>query len=269
MRFNDKRTCLEFIRDGEIKTEILINKPSWDLGRRELMKHDIIDSFKVALPYCRFGDKIQYITLPFHNAFERSKIKIAEIIEKEELKDHGTFILQSDKDITKTIFYWINKEKNSNAFEAIFFSFARGLGMTAVDFCVQYKRVSEKEEDGVDVNYFVGGYYDKYNLSYKNVTSEWIAMIGFLKYCEIETRVLAPKEKYRKDGVRYFNEEKFKIEVLDCTWFTNLVVSGAFSVSGHLRWQPTKVNGEWTKKLIWINEFEKHGYHRKAKTFKQ
>lgn len=39
---------------------------------------------------------------------------------------------------------------------------------------------------------------------------------------------------------------------------------------GHWRLQPFKKDGEWTYKMIWINDFEKQGYTRKAgilKTF--
>jgi hypothetical protein len=36
-------------------------------------------------------------------------------------------------------------------------------------------------------------------------------------------------------------------------------------VSGHFRLQPKKSNGEWTKELIWIDEFGKTGYTSNAK----
>ena len=48
---------------------------------------------------------------------------------------------------------------------------------------------------------------------------------------------------------------------MDCTWFTTIVRNECFSVRGHFRLQPQKDNtGNWTKELIYINEFQKHGY---------
>lgn len=47
----------------------------------------------------------------------------------------------------------------------------------------------------------------------------------------------------------------------DSKWYTEINNNEAFRVSGHFRLQPY---GDGTKRLIWINEFTKNGYHRKA-----
>ena len=47
----------------------------------------------------------------------------------------------------------------------------------------------------------------------------------------------------------------------DSKWYTELSNDESFKVSGHFRLQPY---GDGTQKLIWINEFTKNGYHRKA-----
>lgn len=44
-------------------------------------------------------------------------------------------------------------------------------------------------------------------------------------------------------------------------WYTEISNDESFKVSGHFRLQPY---GDGTKRLIWINEFTKNGYHRKA-----
>lgn len=88
---------------------------------------------------------------------------------------------------------------------------------------------------------------------------------AFLKYVPIETKILGPKKKDKLFGCKYLNETNSEIEIIDSTWFTNLIKSDAFKVRGHFRLQPKKKEGEWTKELIWINEFEKSGYTRKAK----
>lgn len=51
-------------------------------------------------------------------------------------------------------------------------------------------------------------------------------------------------------------------------WFTNLIVSGAFGVSGHLHWYYYGP-GKKEKKLIWVDEYQKQGYTRKAKVKQQ
>lgn len=87
--------------------------------------------------------------------------------------------------------------------------------------------------------------------------------LNFIEHCEIEQKLLKPKEKYRNAGQKYYNESKSDIKILDCRWFTELLRDTPFTVRGHLRWQ---FHGEGRKgrKLIWIDEFQKEGYHRKA-----
>lgn len=82
----------------------------------------------------------------------------------------------------------------------------------------------------------------------------------FKRYADIETTTL-PANKIIKDfDCKYENSTNRDIKILDSKWFTSLVKSDAFKVRGHFRLQPHKVGGEWTKKLIWINDFEKSGY---------
>jgi len=89
----------------------------------------------------------------------------------------------------------------------------------------------------------------------------------FKKYAEVETKII--KGESRIDGKRnekIINSLKSNIIYLDSKWFTNIVKSDGFKVSGHFRLQPKKNDvGEWTKEIIWINDFEKTGYTSKAK----
>lgn len=86
----------------------------------------------------------------------------------------------------------------------------------------------------------------------------------FIHNCDTEQKIVKPNEKHRENGNRHFNESKSDIIFLDCSWFTELIRDHPFHVKGHLRWQ---VHGEKNRKrkLIWINEFEKSGYQRRAK----
>lgn len=56
-----------------------------------------------------------------------------------------------------------------------------------------------------------------------------------------------------EDGLSYFT--------FDSKWYTEICNNSDFKVSGHFRLQPY---GDGSRKLIYINEFVKHGYHRKA-----
>ena len=49
--------------------------------------------------------------------------------------------------------------------------------------------------------------------------------------------------------------------LFDSKWYTEISNNESFLVSGHFRLQPY---GDGSRKLIWINEFTKNGYHRKA-----
>jgi hypothetical protein len=61
------------------------------------------------------------------------------------------------------------------------------------------------------------------------------------------------------------NETGIDVKVLDSRWFTTICRDEGFLVSGHFRLQPCKdEQGEWTRKLIYINPYAKHGYHRLA-----
>lgn len=86
----------------------------------------------------------------------------------------------------------------------------------------------------------------------------------FKKYAKVEIKHVEPGERIKDISCKYVNDTKLGITYMDSKWFTTLVKSDAFKVRGHFRLQPKKVNGEWTKEIIWINDFEKSGYTRKA-----
>lgn len=84
------------------------------------------------------------------------------------------------------------------------------------------------------------------------------------KWAEVEiaeVKTLIKKEvKVKKktiivsdDGISYFT--------FDSKWYTEVCNNNDFNVSGHFRLQPY---GDGSRRLIYINEFVKHGYHRKA-----
>jgi hypothetical protein len=96
------------------------------------------------------------------------------------------------------------------------------------------------------------------------IFQSYLSILFFIEFCEIETKVLSPKEKTKIAGQKYYNEQgKSPVTILDCRWFTELIRNAPFGVRGHLRWQRCG-EGRSKRKLIWIDSFEKKGYHRRA-----
>lgn len=94
-------------------------------------------------------------------------------------------------------------------------------------------------------------------------------IILFKKYASVELDIIeAGKKKEVKNVERekVINEMGIDVIMLDSSWFREIIRKEGFKVRGHFRLQPYKnEKGEWTRKIIYIEEFEKHGYHRKAK----
>ncbi len=86
-----------------------------------------------------------------------------------------------------------------------------------------------------------------------------VMSLAFFKFADIEIKYVNGRKKFHDQTCKYVNDTNQDIQIMDCKWFTTLVHSDAFKVSGHLRLQPCG-EGMKDKKLIWINEFGKHGY---------
>ena len=121
-------------------------------------------------------------------------------------------------------------------------------------------------DDNILHSYGVKGLYK--GLTEKEYMTKWtwhiLGLIAFKKYAQVEIVESKARTKIHAQGCKYLNETDLDIEYLDSKWFTSLVNSKGFKVGGHFRLQPKKKEGEWTKELIWINDFEKKGYNRKA-----
>lgn len=198
-----------------------------------------------------------YVTKPFSDAIEKAAPKILYEVNyfTNEKSDCGIIFHQN-----KFTMYLTNPK--DKIVKALFFGFNKH---SLTSFCIL-------QNDGK----YMGRYYRSENG--KDVHDEemlvgWtlgqLVTLYFIHNCEIETKVLAPNEKHRQDGVRFFNESKNPFTILSCHWFTELIRTTPFNVKGFLRWQAC--GKEWRqRKLIWVEGFEKKGYHRKAqKTINQ
>lgn len=69
------------------------------------------------------------------------------------------------------------------------------------------------------------------------------------------------KKETKKKKAQEVAKPGLDFYTFDSKWYTEISNDESFKVSGHFRLQPY---GDGTKRLIWINEFTKNGYHRKA-----
>ena len=121
-------------------------------------------------------------------------------------------------------------------------------------------------------NLVTSGHPNESYFANKSLSKTWLSdksfdillLMYFKKYAQVEIVESKARTKIHAQGCKYLNETDLDIEYLDSKWFTSLVNSKGFKVGGHFRLQPKKKEGEWTKELIWINDFEKKGYNRKA-----
>ena len=89
----------------------------------------------------------------------------------------------------------------------------------------------------------------------------------FLRYADTEiVKVYGQQKRYVPDGKDYIdNRSGVLVKYIDSRWLREIIRTEGFKVRGHFRLQPFKdEDGEWDRKLIYINEYEKHGYHRRA-----
>lgn len=107
--------------------------------------------------------------------------------------------------------------------------------------------------------------------------SAWYIFLLFKKYANVETYLIEAGQKQfmevdfspidcKTPEHKAKNEPGINVTVLDSLWYTTICREEGFMVSGHFRLQPCKDSqGHWTRKIIYIAAYEKHGYHRQAR----
>jgi hypothetical protein len=258
MKINYKSTALWFLDDPD-KMEFDIPEPHIPMTEAEklVFGHSFRDAFKPAIGM--FKDKIQYVSDPFMEAYMKNRHKLSKVFDKEEIEASGTLIWKHGS-FTFTTFYYIKTEGQGDAWAANWM-FAQFSKHTDNDFQSLDVMITEY---GDSTKEFMWEGHHKEGASRLYYLSFLVSFICFLKYVELETKVVNSGKKDYHAGEKYLNETRHNIEILDSTWFTTIVRSEAFKVGGHLRLQPCGP-GLTHKKLIWISDFEKQGYTRKAK----
>jgi hypothetical protein len=115
-------------------------------------------------------------------------------------------------------------------------------------------------------------YMNKSEEDMKNLQQKmfgFLVVLAFKKFATVELDIVEPfkKKKTALDPQgKVVNDTGVEVTLLDSRWFREIIREEGFKVRGHFRLQPCKdEQGHWTRKLIYINEYEKHGYHRRAK----
>ncbi|MCR5680470.1 MAG: hypothetical protein K6G08_09735 [Prevotella sp.] len=111
-------------------------------------------------------------------------------------------------------------------------------------------------------------YLDDFSNDDRTYIESIYAFLLFKKYGNVDIETVAARKTLRKSqilGEKVNNFMGIDVQVLDSRWFTTICRDEGFLVSGHFRLQPCKdEQGQWTRRLIYINPYAKHGYHRMA-----
>lgn len=211
-----------------------------------------------------FKERIQYISDPFYQAYNRGAYKMAKVLDSEPISESGTFISRSSPSETNTIFYSIHTEGKGESFKinAVIFFFSKETNREKPTLAIIVQRNNKGFKS------FLSEKATKNGLDEMSIIADIFSLILFLKYCDLETKEVKGNSKVNHIGTKYVNETKNNIQILDSTWFTTIVKSEGFHVRGHFRFQPCG-QGMKDRKLIWISDFDKEGYTRTAKVLTQ
>jgi hypothetical protein len=208
------------------------------------------------------------VTQPFYKAYWQSRYKIKEVVQNTAFEDSGTLIIPWPNHV-QTFFYVIrmNGDKENWDYEIMLTLFTRATG-----------RDHEQDSFGLDLCIYIGKEEKQFaDIVWKGFTDQgrdqvwWLTELmcfkTFLKFAEVQTKIVNGKRKEVHLGEKYLNDNR-RIEILDSTYFTTISRTEGFGVKGHFRLQPWGP-GLCNKRLQWISDFEKHGYTRKAKILSQ
>lgn len=102
----------------------------------------------------------------------------------------------------------------------------------------------------------------------KGLFGGFLALLLAKRYAPVEVEIVGSWKKTISSvsKEKTVNDTGIDVTLLDSRWFKTIIRTEGFTVRGHFRLQPYKNEaGLWDRKLIYIDEFEKHGYHRAAK----
>lgn len=96
---------------------------------------------------------------------------------------------------------------------------------------------------------------------YINMVLDYLCLRQWAEVQLGERSTIVKKEIKKNKKILTVTESGLDFYIFDSKWYTEISNDESFQVSGHFRLQPY---GDGIRRLIWINEFTKKGYHRKA-----
>lgn len=92
-----------------------------------------------------------------------------------------------------------------------------------------------------------------------------LPLLVLYHFAEVEIKIINKDRKKVKIGSEVvFNSNKVKIQVIDSSYFTNIIRTEGFAVRGHFAIRACGPGGK-DRKITWIKPHEKNGYNRKAR----
>lgn len=262
MKINDKNTAIGFLNGIKIGDFSILNNSTVDDSAKRNLGISIIEKWPNLLPF--FKKSVRYMSESFYQAYEKGAAKLSTVLDKEEIDEGGVLIYRPSSSETNTIFYKIQSKGVAENFDvdATIITFNKDTKRDRPGLAIVYqRRFGMKPNEAI---FYTSNAGESNGLTPLSVFADIFSLILFIKYCEIDTKVIGAGKKDNHVGIKYVNESRSNIEVLDSTWFTTLIKSEAFAVRGHFRLQPHGA-GMQQRKLIWISDYEKEGYTRKAK----
>jgi len=257
MKISYNSSCLKFLEQEVIDFGI----PDYERPLTELDKRQLAEDINRTWPKRAeaFNSKVRYLSRSFYEAYHHAKPKLAALWAQEDMSEAGTLIfVDRSGSWTTTIFYAIASNHSSQELEYVIYYFTKytKLEYPNLDACLMQGNNKKLE--------LVAKFFTNKGFGEKYFMSELIGILLFIKHAEVETKIIEGNRRGYQAAVKYVNETKGPVEVIDSTWFTNIVRTEGFHVRGFFRLQPVGP-GRSERKLTWINDFEKHGYSRKAK----
>lgn len=271
MKINRHNTALHFLATGKMQYAICVPN-EWGKPKEDHFRYMIETGFPNKREF--YKKKVQYISDPFLLAYEDVKDRIKLDLRETRLEDSGTFIMRRPDGGRNTVFYTVSISDDAQGAtelrgNCIIFGTDPANQMKIPVLMLAYMKTTEGQPFEYIHPQFPGrmGWMSEKEPRPFEMWLTLLYMVIFMRYCEVETKVVNAGKKGDHVGTKYINETDQAIEIVDSTWFTTIIRSEGFGVKGHFRLQPyPSLN---TKKLIYIAPFEKKGYTRKAKVLTQ
>lgn len=260
----------------EIKSLNLLNNPDYHYVINKesfISKEDIItlrQTIKQNIIKYKdhFIQNIKYITEPVYTLYEKQEENIVKLMGRRDKQEPSSgviiykqFIKAYKKHITVSSYYYLDINNNNEFF---YLSFINNEFFSSIWFDKEKGKLIYTQPT---FTFGIGAHLSKEEITKQIIAGMDIAreLLWFINHMTIESQILGPRVKLHEQNCKYENHTNHSIEIIKSNYLYDLHKSGAFKVSGHFRWQPYKINGIETKKLIFISDFVKTGYTSKLR----